>query len=116
MAQRQTKTMRNEDKPRQRQRNKNAKTGAASGRQQVLANVVPSDNQWMHSRRKKGEQMCELTHEQTLGHAKILVMQIFPTNYGGVGGWAGHGHGQSGRQYAYVDTVGVSEMALEVSC
>ena len=89
MAQRQTKTMRDEDKPRQRQRNKNAKTGAASGRQQVLANVVPSDNQWMHSRRKKGEQMCELTHEQTLGHAKILVMQIFPTNYGGVGGWAG---------------------------
>ena len=51
-----------------------------SRRWEVLSHLTM---QWMHGRRKEGEQMCELTHERTNSWScKILVMQIFPTNYG----------------------------------
>ena len=77
-------------------------------------NVVSADNHLMHVRRKEGEQMCELTHEfaQSVGHANILVMQIFPPNDRvEVGGGRGHGHGQSvveGRKRTWTQMVQVS--------
>lgn len=75
-------------------------------------NVVSADNHLMHVRRKEGEQMCELTHEfaQSVGHANILVMQIFPPNDRvGVGGAGPRPRAVcSGGQKAYVDTDGAS--------